>query len=326
MSPSKSALALALALVAFVATGCGLGGSGGGLGAPRTTTTDPPTTTTTIPKLDPAVPYAPQPNEVEVELKQAAADTLHALFTYEVGQGTIEAATQRLSGVPALPEVATKAAPLLFVDLAAAADIVYPQLGGLIPSKASVMTVVSLRTLRGSERATVVRTMDVRLERRAGVWTVVDLPSLGGQRLERPPTLSAAAQRVLDHPQIEMPDTARWDIYGGKIADRILETMASIADTQPIAVTVLSTGHPLEVFGTARPSNHIPGRGVDLWKVGSPVIDLRDPNGSLRPLVERLLGEGVTELGAPFDADGARPASFTNTVHLDHVHIAFDRL
>lgn len=326
MSRSKSALVLAVALAGSAATACGLGGSGGGLGAPRSTTTDPPTTTTTIPKLDPAVPYVAPPNEVEVDLKKAAAETLQALFTYEVGQGTIEAATQRLTGVPALPEVAAKAAPLLFVDVATAADIVYPQFGGLTPTKASVMTVVSLRTLRGSERTTVVRTMDVRLERRAGVWTVVDLPSLGGQRLERPATVSAAAQRVLDHPQIEMPDTARWDIYSGKIADRVLDTMASIADTQPIAVTVLSTGHPMEVFGSTRPSNHIPGRGVDLWKIGSPVIDQRDPNGSLRPLVQRLLAEGVTELGGPFDADGAKPASFANTVHLDHLHIAFDRL
>ena len=320
------ALVLTVVVTGSVATACGFGGSGGGLGAPRTTTTDPPTTTTTIPKLDPAGPYVTPPNEVEVELKKAAAATLQALFTYEVGQGTLEAATQRLAAVPAVPEVAAKAAPLLFVDLATAADIVYPQLGGLTPTKASVMTVVSLRTLRGSERTTVVRTMDVRLERRAGVWTVVDLPSLGGQRLERPPTLSPAAQRVLDHPQIEMADSARWDIYSGKIADRVLDTMASIADAQPLGVAVLSAGHPLEVFGTSRPSNHIAGRAVDLWKIGSPVIDQRDPNGPLRPLVQRLLTEGVTELGGPFDVDGAKPASFANTVHLDHLHIGFDRL
>ena len=327
-SPHARLTAVGILLV-LAATGCGLGGSSGagsGNSAGAAQTTEPPTTTTTIPKLDPIVAYSSPVNEVEPELKKAAATTLQALFTYEVGQGTPAAAAQRIAGLPVVPEVVAKAAPLLFPDMAAAADIVYPQLGGLTPSKSSVMTVVTIRTLRGAERSTVTRTMDVRLERRAGVWTVVDLPSLGGQRLERPATLSPAAQRALDHPQIQMADSARWDIYSGKVADRVLEIMASIADTQPIGVAVLSTGHPIEVFGSTRPSNHTSGRAVDLWKVGVPVIDQRDPNGPLRPLVQRLLTEGVTELGGPFDLDGAKPANFANTVHFDHLHIGFDRL
>lgn len=313
-------MAVAVATGACVSPGGGAGGS-----ASPAPTTERATTTTTLP-LEPAVPYVAPANEIEPAIKTAAATALQAIFSYAPGEGTVMAAKQRLATVPALATVADKAAPLLDTQVRAAADIVYPQLGGLTPTVASVMTVIRLRTDRSGTRSSVVRTMDVRLEKRNQVWTVVDLPSLGGDPVPEPATLSAAARRVLDHDQIEMPDTARWDIYAGRIADRLLDTLAGIADTTPVAVTVLSTGHPREVVGSTRMSNHIPGRAVDLWRIGPPVIDQRAADGPLRPLVERLLAEGVTELGAPFDADGARPASFANVVHQDHLHVAFDRL
>ena len=284
------------------------------------------TPTTAAPVLRPADPYATPPNEIEPEVKRAAAAALQALFSYPRGGGTVEAGKTRLAAVGAVPEAAENALRLLDESAAATADIIYPQLGGLTPTAASVMTVVRLRQLGSGPERSVVRTMDVRLERRSGTWTVVELASLGGDPVPRPPSPSAAALRVLDHPQIDLPDTARWDIHSGRIADRVLDTLADIADERPVGVTVLSTGHPIEVFGSTHISNHIPGRAVDLWKIGSPVIDQRAASGPLRPLVERLLSERVTELGAPFDVDGPGGSNFANVVHQDHLHVAFDRL
>lgn len=316
-----------MAAAALLAGACDSPGGGTSKDADAATssTTILPTTTT-APALARAEPYVAPTNEIEPALKTAAARALQAIFSYKPGEGTVAAAKQRLEGLPAVATIADKAAPLLDREARVEADIVYPQLGGLTPTAASVMTVVRLRLDRGITRSDVVRTMDVRLEKRGEVWTVVDLASLGGDPVEEPATLSDAARRVLDHDQIEMADTARWDIYSGRIADRLLDTLATIADGAPVGVTVLSTGHPIEVFGSTHTSNHIPGRGVDLWRVGAPIIDQRNAEGPLRPLVDRLLSEGVTELGAPFDVDGPRGSNFANVVHQDHLHVAFDRL
>lgn len=292
--------------------------------APTTTTSEAATTTTTVALLPAARPYSPAAGEVEPAAKAAAALFLQQVLTYDVGGGNVDEARVRLAGTPAVPEVADKLAPLLRAGGAAEADVIYPQLGGFATTKASIMAVVRLRTLVGTEVETVTRTFDVRVEKRQDQWTVVDVASLGGDPVPRPAEVSAAAQAVLDHPQIELPDSARWDIHAGRIEDRVLQVLASIADAQPVGVTVLSTGHPIEVFGSSHVSNHIPGRGVDLWKVGVPVIDQRRPDQGLRPLVERLLADGVTELGAPFDIDGPRGANFANLVHQDHLHIAYD--
>lgn len=290
-----------------------------------TTSTSGAVTTTTAPLLPAALPYAPAAGEVEPEAKAAAASFLQKVLTYDLGAGTVEGARLRLAATVAAPEAVDKLAPLLRAGAAGEADVVYPQLGGFAASKASIMAVVRLRTLEGGLVETVTRTFDVRVEKQQGRWGVVDVASLGGDPVPRPETVSAAAEAVLEHPQIDLPDSARWDIHAGRIDDRVLRILASIADAQPVGVTVLSTGHPIEVFGSDHVSNHIPGRGVDLWKIGVPVIDQRRVDQPLRPLVERLLAEGVTELGAPFDIDGPRGANFANLVHQDHLHIAYDR-
>lgn len=316
------------AVLAIVVTlgACSSGGRPQSGASPSGSRTAPTSTTTTAPALAPAQLYSPLPGEVEAGAKTAASTVLQRLLTFRKGEGTVAAATARLVSMPALPAVAERVAPLLEVDSAAETDIVYPQLGGFTTTKASIMTVARIRTLRGMALQSVTRTFDVRVELRQGVWTVVDIASLGGDPVPRPAVLSDPARRVLEHPGIDLPDSARWDIHAGRIADRVLVVLASIADEQPVAVTVLSSGHPIEVFGSAHVSNHIPGRAVDLWKVGVPVIDQRAPTSPLRPLLERLLRDGVTELGTPFDVDGPRGANFTNLVHQDHIHVAFDRL
>ena len=186
------------------------------------------------------------------------------------------------------------------------------------------MVVVRQRVLGPSGESTTTRTVDVRVARRGAQWVVEDLGSLGGDPVPEPPTLSPGARRVLSHPRIQLPDSARWDIYAGRVSDRVLNLLAGLADGHDLAVAVFSSGHPIQVFGTSRVSNHIPGRAVDLWSVDGPVSAQRQPSSSLRSLTADLLRLGVNELGGPFDVDGASRSSFTDVVHQDHLHLGFD--
>lgn len=289
------------------------------------TTRVPPSTTTTTKPFPPPSGWSPSPNDVEPELKQAAADMLGALFSYGIGGGSVAAARARLASLPVEPTVADTAAVLLDPQALGAADVIYPQLGGHTGTRASAMVVTRLRWRLGEVDRAEVRTIDVRLAKRSGVWRIEELASLGGDPPAEKAALSEIAERVLSHPRIELPDSARWDITSGLISDRVLEVMASLADDHEIKVSVLSAGHPLTVFGTSRRSNHIAGRAVDLWWVDGPIYDQRDPGSPLAAVLIRLMEAGVDELGAPFVAQSGRSGGFANLVHQDHLHIAFDR-
>lgn len=283
-------------------------------------------TTAPAPQLEAAAPYVPLPGEPASEVKQLAADVVQALGTYSEGEGTVEAAQGRLEPLAAEPAVAAGAGPLLRTG-AAATDIIYPQLGGLTDTEASIMLVTRQRTLDGANEESITRTIDVRLSLGTTGWSVTELASTGGTPVEAPAALSPAAEAVLVNPGLELPDSARWDIQAGTVEDRVLELLDRLGREQSISVTVLATGHPTNVFGTDSVSNHTAGRGVDIWAVdGVPVVDQRLDGGPLYALVARLLGEGsITELGSPWDLDGpGAGASFTNTVHQDHLHLAFD--
>ena len=266
----------------------------------------------------------PLPGEPAPEVKQLASDALQAMATYDVGGGTPIAAAARL-GARGNTAAVDAAAALLLPDAASAIDIVYPQLGGLTNTEASVMVVFRHRLLQGGEERVVTRTGDVRLERGPAGWSVATIASLGGEP-GPPAPVSPAGQAVLDNDRLDLPDSARWDITAGRIDDRVLDLLARLTVDHTLSVTVLATGHPHNVFASESVSNHTVGRGVDIWAVdGQPVVAQRDPASPLRTLVEQLLREGVTELGSPWDLDGTgRGASFTNTVHQDHLHLAFD--
>lgn len=293
---------------------------------PRPTAAPPSTSTTSTtrppPRLPPPPPYVAPATEVEPEVKQLAAQTVQLLTTYQASASTIDAARQRLVAAGAPPEIADKAGQVVVGGAASAGDIVYPQLAGFTTGRAAVMVVVRQRLLVDRTISAVTRTVDVRLLRSPAGWAVEDVVSFGGDPVAEPPDLSPLARKVVTHPRIQLPDSARWDIFAGRIDDRVLSVMANLADRYDIGVAVLSAGHPLQVFGTVRASNHIAGRAVDVWSINGPVVAQR-ATGALRPLVSELLASGVTELGSPLDVDGAARASFTDLVHQDHLHLGF---
>jgi len=285
------------------------------------------TTTTTAPLAAPAR-YQPAAGEPVPEVKQLAADVVQALATYGPSPAPLDQARRRLTGLSVRGDLAASAGPLLAPGVEAATDIVYPQLGGLTATTASVMVVARQRQ-RNDARAvesTVTRTIDVRLARTpATAWVVTALASVGGEPPAVPPTASEAAEAVLSSTNLDIPDSARWDIQAGMVDARVLSLLAELARTHQLSVTVLATGHPANVFATRKVSNHTVGRAVDVWGFnGRPVIDQRQTDGPLASLARALLTQGVTELGGPWDLDGPGGASFANTVHQDHLHLGFD--
>lgn len=285
-----------------------------------------PSVPVTAPRLEAALRYQPLPGEPVPEAKQAAADAVQALTTFEAGPDPSVAAGAALAGLGAPAELVAQAGPLFLAGSASVGDIVYPQLGGLTAASASVMVVVRQRLLTGGEKQAVVRTLDVRLARRGQAWVVTGIESVGGSAPNPLPQPSAAAAPVLANSNISLSDSARWDILAGRIDDRVLAVLAKLGVDHRLDVTVLATGHPNEVFGSSHTSNHTKGRAVDIWAFdGRPVVEQRDPAGPLATLARSLLADGVTELGGPWDLDGAGGASFANTVHQDHLHVGFDR-
>lgn len=319
---------LTAVLLAAVVLGACSQPNGDSADARRPAVTTSSSTTTTAPP-PPTLPqparYAPLLGEPALDVKQVAADVVQALTTYAAGEGNPAAARQRLATLQAAPEVADAAAPLLAPGAASLGEIVYPQLGGLVGQQASVMVVVRQRLLEGGAERAVTRTIDVRLDSSSGGWRVTELASLGGEPAATPAPLPPVAAEVLNSDRIELPDSARWDIEAGRIDVRVLELLARLARDRSLAVTTLASGHPYNVFGIDKVSNHIVGRAVDIWAVdGVPVLEQRDPAGPLFALVTQLLAEGVTELGSPWDLGDPIGASFTNTVHQDHLHLGYD--
>jgi hypothetical protein len=281
-------------------------------------------TTATPKRLADPVPYSPLPEEPVPEVKQLAADALQAIGTYEAGEGTVDLAVGRLAG-RADAGVVEAATPMLIPTAASAVDIIYPQLSGLTQTEAGIMAVFRQRLLENGNERSVTRTADLRFRRTSTGWAISQMAPLGGEPKERQP-LSVAAEAVLVHDRIRLPDSARWDIEAGTVDERVLNLLLDLAAEHALDVTVFASGHPHNVFASRSVSNHTVGRAVDIWAVNSEeVVSQRDDTGPLHALVSSLLAKGVTELGSPWDLDGAGSgASFTNTVHQDHLHLAFD--
>ncbi|MFC4563412.1 hypothetical protein ACFO4E_16225 [Nocardiopsis mangrovi] len=329
---------LPLLAVTLAATACG-GGSG---------PADAPPPSPTAAVLPDVASYTVASTEPAPDVKTAAAAYLETLLRYGAGDGTREAAQQRLdeAGLPTAP--LDGAADLLSGSAAGTAEIIYPQLGGLTGNRASVMTVVTVHLLDGGEPTSTTRVVDVRLAKTGETWAVSSIESIGGgPPAEAPPpagpspsagtsTSDAAAaagddpgSAVLSSQRLDLPDTVKWDILSGAIDDRVLRMLLTLGEDHELSVAVLSTGHPHNVFDSASVSNHVQGRAVDIWAIdGVPVADLAgsgEPDNPARTLMERALAEGSDEVGGPWALSTADGATFTNTVHQDHLHVGFKR-
>lgn len=131
------------------------------------------------------------------------------------------------------------------------------------------------------------------------------------------------ARRVLGDTSITLDPRARGDLEAGRIDLRVAAVLLEAAQRDPIAVTVLQTGHPY-LTAHGNPSNHAFGRGVDIGSVGGAPVNAANRAARDLALALGTLPAAVrpTEIGTPWAIDDA--AYFADADHRDHLHIGFD--
>jgi hypothetical protein len=329
--PSRHLRSFALALL-LAATACAIGVETAAAGQGGPPSTGEVRRAVLEARLTP--PPAPPPSrllraEVSKDVKRAACHAAEKLTTYERWTGVDDLALEVAGTAPERRAALERAvAPLHHPGRWSRGVVVYPQLAGLGRDRAAVMVVARQEVGRGRAAELVeTRTLDIRLVRVGDTWRFDRLASAGGAPVERPAGLPPAAVAVLDHPGIELPDTARWDIHRGVVSTTLLRLMTRMADRAPYGVVVLQTGHPRNVFGTDRLSRHSLGQAVDVYRVGGgAVVESRAPGSACHRLARWVLvREELSQIGSPWSLGGAGSRSFSDGVHQDHLHVAVGR-
>lgn len=263
-------------------------------------------------------------NETHAELKQAAIEAALTLTGYEASD-TLEDIAARLLSDGAAPLTAVEGS-LHHPGSWSRGTVIYPQLGGLTPTRASVMVVVAQQIGSPDGERLETRTLDVRVRREAGQWRFDYLASAGGEPVPSPVSLPPEALAVLDNPRIALPDSARWDILAGRVSPFLLRVLARTAERTPISIVTFSSGHPWEVFGTDRQSDHSRGLAADIYSTGGVhVIDDHAVDSPTHALTVWLHGQPeLARIGSPWEMDDLGVISFTDALHQDHIHIAVD--
>jgi hypothetical protein len=268
----------------------------------------------------PSVPrWRPVANEIEPQAKLAATQVVEALGTVPVASP----ARQRLTDAGASPVLAEQAGPLVPPAAPAVVEVRYPQFGGLTETTASVMTVAAQCWLADGrlQRRTV--TVDVRLSRLSDRWDVVDLYPV--EPAGSPLHLSGPAAELARTSAVGLPDAALVDLAGGVVDRLVIDALLTLSEKFEMSVSVFRSGHPINVFGTSRTSNHTRGKAVDIWAInGRPVVTMGPDDDTVVDFLTAAAMAGSDEIGAPIVPDGPGGAYFTDAVHRDHVHIGFD--
>lgn len=310
--------------------GCSADSESGGTAptaSQRPVATSSTSTTTTLPPLPVVVPYQVVPGEPGADAKLAAARFIEAATNFGSEPANDNAFNAALATTTNPAAVEAELAPLRPAGSVSVGQIVYPQMGGLLANRASVMVILRQSVRTGGAVTESSRTIDVRVDRIDGIWTVADIDSIGAGNPPAAQPPDPSVQALLDNGQVSMPDSARADLLSGLVDPRIVNLLNQVALTHALDITVFATGHPSEVFGSTSESNHTAGRGVDIWSIdGRPVFEQRqDAASGAHDVVSAALAAGATEVGSPWDLDGPGGASFANELHQDHVHLAFDQ-
>jgi hypothetical protein len=201
-------------------------------------------------------------------------------------------------------------------------EIIDAQYGGILSSSASVLVPCRQWTLGSDGRITQGgTTVDVRLVRRGGRWHVTAFyPARPGPPEAELPQL---ATRVLASRRITLPPASDADIRSGQVHDSVLRALLELSQTYAIGVSVIRSGHPLNVFGTNRPSDHPRGRAFDTWQInGQAVVDSATPPRLVTGYMEAAAAAGSYNVGGPYQLSGVA-RFFSDATHHDHVHAGF---
>lgn len=277
----------------------------------------------TVPASRPEVdPFVPDRAEGYANGKRLAGRIAQDALTYRRGATAREVAASLPAAAVSARKLAQVLEPVVDSEMRSAGEVVYPQLSGVTPTSLGTMVVVR-QTLedRDGGRTSVTRVLDVRLRRSGGPWSLDTIGSVGGQEVSRPSSLTPEAERVLDHPNIELPDSARWDIYRGGVDRSLLAALARAAEDHELSIAVLDTGHPPNVWATDRPSAHSRGFAADIYAVdGRLVVRQRRAGSDAHAVAQAFFAGGARQVASPWSfGGGAR--SFTDAVHQDHIHV-----
>jgi hypothetical protein len=285
---------------------------------------DVPAPANVVPDSRPKVrPYEPLPEEGFPDGKSIAARAALESLTYARGDSPLEAAARVGPSVVGDRAIARAIEPAVEEEMRSVARVEYAQLSGVTPTSLGAMVIVEQRLQdREGEWQTLTRTVDVRLVRSDGPWQLEEIASVGGSPVEEPDDLSPAAQQVTNSEAIELPDSARWDIYSGKVDEALLETMARLAEKRQLAVTVLDSGHPPNVWEMEQQSAHSVGFAVDIWAVDDvPVVQQQETGTPAYEVASELVAAGAAQVGSPWILGPGGAASFSDDVHRDHIHL-----
>jgi len=269
--------------------------------------------------------WTPGPGEVQPDVKLRAVQLVEALGAWPPGGQGIAAARARVSALGLDPALADQAGPLLPAADRAALQVVDAQYGGILTDSASVLVVCDQWTASADGPVTPGgTTVDVRLGAAQPRWTVTALhPAQPGAPAA---TLTEAARQVLAEPRIQLPPASQADVRSGAVHDTVLEAMLTLSRTYRMYVSVVRSGHPLDVFGTDRPSDHPVGRAFDVWQVdGRAVVDPQTPHEQVDGFMRAAAAAGSYNVGGPRQLSGGTTARqfFTDDTHHDHVHVGF---
>ncbi|MDQ2826416.1 MAG: lytic transglycosylase domain-containing protein [Actinomycetota bacterium] len=142
------------------------------------------------------------------------------------------------------------------------------------------------------------------------------------------PSLAAApvvAAVLVDSPHLILSPEARADLLDGTVDTRLVALLAAASVDHALTVSVIRTGHAMNVAGTDRVSNHFYGRAVDISAVDGAAVSAS--NQAAFGLALSILASGPTirpdELGSPWTSLGAFPGAFSDEGHADHLHLGW---
>ncbi|MGK4585694.1 hypothetical protein [Kitasatospora sp. HPMI-4] len=293
---------------------------------PAATRTGPTAASPAAPSALPATsPWTPGAGEIQPDVKLRAVQLVEALGAWpDGGRGTAQARA-RIAPLGLDAALADQAGPLLPAADRAALQVIVAQYGGILADSASVLVVCDQWT--GTAAGPAVpggTTVDVRLSAASPRWTVTALhPAAPGPPASAPSPLAA---RVLADHRITLPPAAVADIRSGAVHDSVLTAMLTLAGAHDFAVSVIRSGHPLDVFGTDRPSDHPRGRAFDVWRIdGRAVVDPATPHALVDGFMRAAAAAGSYNVGGPRQLSGGTTPDqfFSDATHHDHVHIGF---
>lgn len=316
------ALAVPLAALAIGVAGCGGSGDSSHGSAGGTQAGDGSRAEAPRPTYEPK-PYRPDPAEEYSNGKLLAARIAQRALTYEPGASPRDVARSLPPARAGGAVLSAALRPAVDPDRSSVGEVVYPQLSGVTPTSLGAM-VIARQVLQDAdgERESVTRVLDVRLRLAGDSWALDRVASVGGSPVAAPESISGAAQRVLEDPNITLSDSARWDIYRGAIDPALLDALARAARRRELSVGILSSGHPTNVWATDRPSAHSQGFAADIYAVdGRPVVRQHQTGSPAYDVAEKLVAGGAYQLGSPWVFDTSGVSSFTDDVHADHLHL-----